>query len=1045
MFHYATIRVALLCVLGLLCAVGGWARPDLTDEMYAPGNLKTLGCKAPDKLFYVLDTSALGGAYFPGEIAKLTIQVTRGETPLKSVTLHLQEVTSRFDHYLSNNVNGMSPPPALDVLRQCGTVSVPVVGLADTPGAVAKVEATVPLPEENGCYVVTLAPNGKDPQFLCSLARVFKPLPGYRHDAPLMGEFGWLPVNSHDLEANRRYVSLFARMGIKNARHEYGGMTGMKPDGTIDWSELDYRYQACEEAQLQMVNTLGAPGGWFMPMGGPTVAMAPQMLNHTPDPKYAPMMEKWTEELVKRYYKGGKGGLFALEYWNEPWEPLSCAGWESDGELFRIFYKAMYDGAKKGDPNVQCVGACSIMNTEDKFLTGDDRAEWMNRIDAVTDHYVMPPTNYGSMVTKKYGKDLFETETWGAATESQLYQYTVQFLACGDTMINAMYGNMMYYGTPDSQVDMRFPKPSAVATSTLCHFLTGRRFQRMLSLNHLPFAFQFGNDPDAVVMLVGRLQSRLSFYGPAFEPRNVPWGQLLLGDGGTITIDNADGRLECYDMAGNQVFKKQRAFTIPLDYRAYYLLAPQGGVQLVQQRLNAATLKGMRPVEIIARDLGAPVDAPGTQVKVTLHNLLNRPLTGTLTLTPPVGITLKSAVLPVQLAAGESKDVVAEIAQGTPNNANAYDFAYAFASDAGKADLTETLNVLMVKRGTKRMDGTLDDWANDFGVVVRSTGQKVDSTTAAWQPFNKFVEMQPDSSFAELKTAYDDRYFYVAARVYDPAGTKPHARVATRDDNQYFLGQWCDNIAESLAPYKDIFMQDLSNPGVRKKYEADARWPEVAKILAAHPDYTTWPMHNIIGDYWRNKTQRDPNFSWTKQPYGYIKDFWPDSPIGGDRLQFALDVIPGYEGHDLVPDTDRVIEGFHALPDTDYEYSAYDCPDGGGECWRLLAPGVPRGHYMPHQPRAHFDQGAVIGSRVAVKRDGKFTNYEVAIPWTELKDWKITPGTTFGFTFCIGFSDAHTPTLTYGDNKSATKVNGLSMHPYWSGKSSCGVRWTVGQ
>jgi len=67
----------------------------------------------------------------------------------------------------------------------------------------------------------------------------------------------------------------------------------------------------------------------------------------------------------------------------------------------------------------------------------------------------------------------------------------------------------------------------------------------------------------------------------------------------------------------------------------------------------------------------------------------------------------------------------------------------------------------------------------------------------------------------------------------------------------------------------------------------------------------------------------------------------------------------------------------------------------------------------------------------------------LAIPWTELKDWKVQPGSTFGFIMRVGFSGS--PSLTLGDNKSATKTNGLSLHPYWEGKSSCGVRWTLGE
>jgi hypothetical protein len=34
--------------------------------------------------------------------------------------------------------------------------------------------------------------------------------------------------------------------------------------------------------------------------------------------------------------------------------------------------------------------------------------------------------------------------------------------------------------------------------------------------------------------------------------------------------------------------------------------------------------------------------------------------------------------------------------------------------------------------------------------------------------------------------------------------------------------------------------------------------------------------------------------------------------------------------------------------------------------------------------------------------------------------------------------------ILYGADKSATKSNGLSLHPYWESKPSCGIRWALG-
>ncbi|MGD0091455.1 MAG: hypothetical protein ABSE73_16170 [Planctomycetota bacterium] len=974
------------------------------NDMLDPDNLKALGCAAPDTNCVVVATSQPGAIFYPGEPVKMTVKVTRKDTPLESVTFALQEVSTRQGRLYDKPMGwSMTPPVALDVLRQCGSITA-AVKTEDQPGATAQLDVELPTPETYGCYVITIAPNGKDPQFLCSLLRAIKPVAGFHTDVPMMAEGasflegGKDEKSRKDPDAQRARLAILTRLGVKVVRWEFGGMRGMKQDGAMDWKDLDLPFQLLEEAQLKLCVTLGAVPYWAMPFSGPTPAISPAMQDHTPDPKYLEAYGNWVEAFCRRFWKNGTGTLWAIECWNEPWE------------------------------------------TEDKFLTGEDRAEWMQRIDAISDHYVMPPNNYGAMVARKWGKEVFETETWGASTEMLMYQFVTQFLACGDTMINPMQAPMMCYNTPGHPDEYRFPKPAALAANALNFFLTGRPFQRMLFLQHVPFAFQFGKDPDAVVILLGRLRPNLSAFGGG--NRDSLWWQLNLRQGGTITIDNPDGKLEFYDMAGNRAFQDRQAVTLPLDLQAHYIRAPKDGMALIEARLKAARIEGLRPVEIIAHDFGAPVDSGAAQVRVTVHNLLNRPATGALRLAPPEGFALASNLVQVQLGAGETKDFTVAITKGVPSPVNMYELSYDFASDCGLADWKETLHVLLAKKSTKTIDGNLDDWNDDYGVLVRSTGQKVDATLQAWQPFNKFAELQPDGSFAELKAAWDDRFFYIAARVNSPAAGPGHIRVAKWDENKYFHSAEDDAFCEALQQYEEFFRNDLKNADNVKRLEKDPKWPEFQKLLQDRPEVQEAINSGMLGFYFQHKQAKRP-ISWASAPHVYKKDFFPDGPLGGDLLQVAFDVIPGYAHQELASDVDHLPEGFHCMPDTDYEYSAYLCSDGGAELWRLLAPGVPRGHYMPRQARSKIDQGPVEGGQCVVKRNGKITSYELAIPWSELKEWHPQAGQTFGFTFKVNSSKG--PALFFGENKSATKTNGLTLHPYWEGKPSCGVRWTLGK
>ena len=96
--------------------------------------------------------------------------------------------------------------------------------------------------------------------------------------------------------------------------------------------------------------------------------------------------------------------------------------------------------------------------------------------------------------------------------------------------------------------------------------------------------------------------------------------------------------------------------------------------------------------------------------------------------------------------------------------------------------------------------------------------------------------------------------------------------------------------------------------------------------------------------------------------------------------------------HDMDGDADRVPYGFHAVPDTDYEFSLYRCEGDRSELWRHLAPGVPRINDWPHQLRGETTTGAVKQARHAVKRNGSVYRYEVAIPKFAISDLKLDNG-----------------------------------------------------
>lgn len=961
--------------------------------------MAVLRAAKPDTTYRFLGSNAPGQLFFSGETALVKLAFTRGADSgeVRDFSLEIQEISTRNPEAKAKGAKTDTSGDAPLIGLEGTLLNVPlVVPFSEAPET--QIEVPLPLPARFGTYALILVRGEGATQtrrFLATVARVMPPRPGATVDnVPIFGEGQLLDnPNRADLRAQQYF-----RMGVRGWRSEWGWSE--KLDGTTDWTATDRIMNAAAKNGMKIMVTLSGPQDQWRPLKDPIPAVG-----WTPDsngyggkgdwlmaPENYPRYGKWIESFANRYWKKGKGGLWGFENYNEPWEGGGISGWARDAVQYRALQKVIAASAKQVDKRIKVLAASSIMNTEDKLYS--DGTNTMDKsIDIFTDHYVTPSVCYGPMVAAAHGKESMETETWFVNSEYLLPQGVTQFLAAGQKRIAPWHPRVLFDKLPGTADNYFIPTPVVAATAAFNSFVTGKRFEKMIFPNHLPFAFQFGkdNDTDALVVVFGQL---MPIGSPSY--RDQIWEQVNGSSGGTMTIDNSDGVLQFFDLAGNPQYVGRSSVSLPLSILPTYIKSRRGPAAIAA-KLRAAKLEGKRPVEILPRDFNTRPGVAGT-LQVAVHNCLNRAITGSLLVAAPPQLLLRGpATQTVALGAGETKTLSLAIdpnPEVAATGLNAFPFDFTFTSDAGTAQYSEVMNAAVAIRGTKTIDGDLRDWADVPAVTAVGLKNTIDSSELLRRPWLDVSQDNPDATIGECKMAWDKDYLYFAANVRDTSPEKHPFRFSTRDENSYFHSKASD----SEEPYRSFI--------------------EAKRISLKKPD-----------------------LSFADFPYVYRRSPEAGVPFRRDRLQIALDVTPGW--HDMKGDT-KVPVGFHAFPDTDYEYSVYfvdDGQNGNSEVWRELAPGVPRIHDWPHEVRGARTTGAVAGAKSVVRREAGGYVYEVAIPRSELGDLKLQSGTQFGFSFEFGNSGG--PQALYGEGKAVTKNNGLTLHPYWERKPSAGVRWTL--
>ena len=262
--------------------------------------------------------------------------------------------------------------------------------------------------------------------------------------------------------------------------------------------------------------------------------------------------------------------------------------------------------------------------------------------------------------------------------------------------------------------------------------------------------------------------------------------------GASMTLANPQGRFQLYDLYGNPIPPENGKTVVPLDGRGFVLRGDgkAGSFAALLAAIRNSRLEGLEPLAKKCHDMLSPVDKEGSTFRLELTNVLNRPIKGKLAV-QVAGLVAEPAVQEVEFAANETKVLPIRVS-GTARPDNTYAMKMHFdAGGDGKSAHEEDLHVNRIAKRTITVDGNLDDWQGVLPQTIKvetATGPTL--TEQAWRPFEKF-EAGAATGFALGYLAYDDNYFYFAAKVADSTPDGGTMRFETRDDDQFFYPEKC--------------------------------------------------------------------------------------------------------------------------------------------------------------------------------------------------------------------------------------------------------------
>lgn len=829
-------------VLSSLMAAGMPVWAQSVEGRNIPGFHETFGIPKDEAQItfraLLIGSSAPANVLWPGEQPTLRIQfVNKTDQPISAVG----EIA--VIAYGTKGRPGDIWVPHMLRIAQVGSTPVQV---ELRPRGYTNLDVTLQIPDRFGAYgiVADLGPAGRE--FVASMVRTFRPdprpvqYPQFCTDvtdievltrlgvAPNRFGIGYKPTTNHDFEEYFQHIYRETIKPLHEARLavtcEIGGGAYYGPE-----------------------QPLGRARPWLDENG----VMLDTKFDLAWLPSYDADFRKFCKRIVSEW-GWPKGPVTAIKLWNEPWNGLSISGWGADDlryrEMFLVLCEATREACQEAGTEVLIGGCDSSSNTFDK-LFGDGQETFLPYLDFCSIHYhgMACPSTYKPWVNRRgpYGRvRIWDTESWVANCDDRVATVIATNLSTGhDRAVGVYHGAIAtgghYWETFDyydddgqvQRLNMVQCWSVAAAVGAVNHFIGERRFRELLFKNGLPWIMVFdglpgpGGEPnpeDGTVVVIGDIgeafgadnvlfrtarglkerahEAELAAQLAALPPDAPEDDRRKLRDlmaqqeplsGASLTLP-PDDAYALYDFYGNRVEAGPQAIVVPLDHRGFFLRGngQPGSFARLLRVLRTARVEGIEPLAKACPDLTAPI-ASRPWLRLRLTNVLNRPIRGVLRV--KLGeLTLAQPTRELTFEANQTREVAFQVVGGAPAESNSYPLTLEFDAGAdGRSTHQEDLHVNFISRRTVNVDGNLDDWEGVLPQTITSEGvQRPTVQELAWQPFKSFDQSVKQGAATGF-LAYDDQYFYFAAKIADTTPDEGMLRFETRDEEQFFYPDKC--------------------------------------------------------------------------------------------------------------------------------------------------------------------------------------------------------------------------------------------------------------